>query len=420
MFDYQISDHFDYLAPDFTDLFERSNASAFQHPQWLTKLQSYMAKHSKAEGITLTIREQATGRLVLVLPMLRRRKGVLRILEFANLGFVDYASSIYDPTRLHFLLQQKDLPKRIAALLPAYDLLWIKHIQTPDLILSHLFGKAERLEAGFSSHRTCFNGSFEDWQQKNMSKKRRGNLRRARKALGEQGSVSTRLLECEEEIETAFKALQAFRHQRFSNQAQNEWIQDPEVCAVYIELAKSGLKDGTARTYQLMVGEDIAAVGFGLCHRNDFVYLLPGADYENYARFSPGLVLLEDMIKSLINDGFCGFDFSIGDEAYKTKFGTRANAIHTLAKAETWLGQCAMAAARLMKNRTDNMSKRELLALALPPKKKAWLDKPAMLQNDALACVADQLRPAADNRLLTRPQYLEVATPLSPQEGKVA
>ncbi len=350
-FQCSIISEFDFSSAEYQELYTASNASVFQEPSWLEKLQAYARNSAHGQSHTLIIREQLSQRLILVLPLLLRRIGPLRLVEFLNMGFVDYADPIYDPTFRDELLRHSDiLSADIKSILPSHDLLWIKHIRLQDQVLVRLFPSGQIFDADFDSHRTELTGSFEDWRKQTLSKKRRGNLRRARQKLQEQGQLTSQLVRDPDEIENAFKSLRAFRHLRFSENRRTERMQDPTVHDFYVQLAQQGAKDGSARTYQLLLDGECIAVTFGLCHEGDYVYLLPGADFARYGRFSPGAILLEDMISDLMKDGVSGFDFSIGDEGYKMQFGTYPVAIQTLARPKTLIGQFAFRAIKLLKH----------------------------------------------------------------------
>lgn len=346
-----IVSEFDFSSDEYQALYAVSDATVFQQPSWLEKLQTHACSTALGKVQTLLIREQDTQQLILALPLLLRRKGPLRLLEFLNMGFVDYAASIYNTAFLDELIRQSGaLSAEIDSILPSHDLLWIKHIHATDQILLHLFPKAHQLNANFDSHRTELTGSFEDWRKKTMSKKRRGNLRRARQKLLEEGSLRSQLVSNPDEIMRAFSSLRAFRHLRFSENRRTEHMQNQSVFEFYLHLAQQGARDGSTRTYQLLLDDVCIAVAFGLCHEEEYIYLLPGADFKRYGRHSPGVILLEDMICDLMKDGFGGFDFSIGDEAYKMQFGTYPVAIQTLARPQTLTGHGVLRSIKFLKN----------------------------------------------------------------------
>ena len=65
-------------------------------PLWLDRLYARLVPHVGAQPLIVTVRSRADGRLVMVLPLLRQRRGAMRVVEFADLRVSDYASPVCD------------------------------------------------------------------------------------------------------------------------------------------------------------------------------------------------------------------------------------------------------------------------------------------------------------------------------------
>ena len=85
MFLVQAEHSFDFLSAEYAELFSRSHATAFQSPLWLDRLYTRLVPHVGAQPLIVTVRARADGRLVMVLPLLRQRRGAMRVVEFADL-----------------------------------------------------------------------------------------------------------------------------------------------------------------------------------------------------------------------------------------------------------------------------------------------------------------------------------------------
>jgi len=83
-FNIAIEQGFDFLSPDYAELFDNSAATAFQHPLWLDTLYTRLASHAGATPLVVVVRHRATGALAMVLPLLRIRRGPIRTVEFAT------------------------------------------------------------------------------------------------------------------------------------------------------------------------------------------------------------------------------------------------------------------------------------------------------------------------------------------------
>ena len=96
MFDVAVDNSFDFRSAEYAELFNRSAATAFQHPIWLAQLYERLIKLSRAEPLIIVVRNSADRRLAMVLPLIRRRYAILRAVEFADLRVSDYVSPVAD------------------------------------------------------------------------------------------------------------------------------------------------------------------------------------------------------------------------------------------------------------------------------------------------------------------------------------
>ena len=75
---------FPFLGRKYAALYEAAEATAFQHPVWLHSFYRHVAPEADAEPVILSFRDG--GELSGVVPMIRRRKNGLRLLETTDLG----------------------------------------------------------------------------------------------------------------------------------------------------------------------------------------------------------------------------------------------------------------------------------------------------------------------------------------------
>ncbi|MBA4781986.1 MAG: GNAT family N-acetyltransferase [Rhizobiales bacterium] len=342
---------FDFSSAAFRALFEKSGASAFQHALWQQAMARHVAALRGAEPCTLVISATPGAAPCFVLPLIRRRIGPFRVLEYANFGLVDYAAPVIDPACQESLLADPELPAAIRSALPRHDLLWIKHIRTRDCAFAALFAKARLIPAGFSGHAAELGDEFATWRLQGLSANRRGHINRKRKAMAREGAVHFAILSDPQEIERAFASLRAFRARRFEAEKGHDYMQNAASFRFYRDLAISGAQSGFALSARLSLNDVPVAVVFGLLERGRYYYLLPGADYARFGAFSPGQVMLDHLIEAVIDRGGRVFDFTIGDEGYKASFGTVAEPIATLAEPRGALARLGLPLALWLRER---------------------------------------------------------------------
>jgi len=327
---------FDFRAGEYARLFARSNATPFQHPLWLDHLYAVLAPSRSAEPIVVTVREQRSAELKLVLPLIRRQKNAVTLLETTDLGVSDYAAPVVE---LGWQVPA-GLPEKLHAVLPPHDLMRIRPIRSETVELWRACLGGEPVGLDFSAHAVALSADYRAWRGQTLERGFAKYLDRRKKRFLKESGAGLRLLTGREEIAHGIETLRRRRAGRFVGDP----IQEGPVAEFYKAVAIEGSAAGLARTYALtLAGEEIGHI-FGVTGNGRFHYLLIGCDYERHGRHSPGLVAYDLIIEDWIAAGGTAFDFTIGDEPFKRDFGTQATAMFMLGAAPTWRGRLARAA----------------------------------------------------------------------------
>ena len=306
---------FDFQAPAYRSLFRRSHASAFQHPDWLTAFYRHIAPAHGWEPLVICC--HAAGRLVLVVPLVRRRAKCGTVVEYAFGGVTDYACAIADPAWLS--TTKARLAPSFAEAVGPCDRLQIEPVRQDHLqTWSALLDSVPR-SLSFAAHPVSVERPFANWRRKVFSERRRSGLDRKARRLTKTASVCLEIASGPN-IQEALTKLQTFRRDRFTGDP----IQDEHGFRFYLEVAKRGALTGLARTYTLAHGGRTMAILFGIIDRERFCYLLLGCDYDRYERYSPGIMMLNHVMENWAENGGQVFDFTIGDEPFKRTFGCQS------------------------------------------------------------------------------------------------
>src|SRR5262249_26332314 len=142
---------FDFAGADYRALHANSDATVFQSPAWLDALHRDVAPTFGATQATMTVRDQ-DGRLMMVLPLVRRRQHGATVLEFADFGLCDYNAAVCDLDDVALLDLDATLPQRIAAALPRHDLMAFTKMTREDPLLRRLFPDTSRAQMRFSAY----------------------------------------------------------------------------------------------------------------------------------------------------------------------------------------------------------------------------------------------------------------------------
>lgn len=337
MTEFRQENQFDFNGAEYGDIFACSNASAFQSPTWLISFYDVLAPHRGAEKLVITLR--GSDGLLAVIPLIRRRKSGLTLIEATDLGVSDYASPVFSDAGRLALKTNPDLAEKFIKSLGPHDIIRIQpalpdHAKDWQLLLS-----CEPEQSGFGAHAVALAPPFDAWRNENLDRKLSGMVARKGRRWKKQHQVVLERLEDGASIAKAIKNLARLRQTRF----EGDPIQTPEVEEFYSVVATRGAENGLAETWLLTSDGSIAGILFGLTHAGRFYYLLIGADYDNHGRHSPGLQMYDWIIEDWMKRGGTSFDFTIGDEPFKMQFGTSASPMSRFLLANSLKGRLAMA-----------------------------------------------------------------------------
>lgn len=336
MVELKLDNSFDFLSDEYGALFARADATGFQSAVWLDGFYRQLAPHRSAEPLIVTLRDE--GGLVGVIPLIRRRKSGLLLVESTDLGVSDYAAPVLGKEARDWLSSQRSLSNQLARAIGAHDIVRIQPILPEHVdVWQMLFGCAAE-DADFSAHAVALKPPFDEWRERRLDRKLSGMVARKGKRWKKQHRVELERLQDPGAITLAIKNLARLRKGRFDGDP----IQQDPVEHFYAEVAARGAANGVCETWMLTSDGEIAAILFGLTHQGTFCYLLIGADYDNHGRHSPGLQMYDWIIEDWMARGGTSFDFTIGDEPFKMQFGTSAKPMSRLLKANSLKGTAAM------------------------------------------------------------------------------
>jgi CelD/BcsL family acetyltransferase involved in cellulose biosynthesis len=322
---------FDFLSSEYRKLFEASGATAFQHPVWLDTFYRTMTAPHGAEKLVVTGRDPATAALLFLLPLLRRRRSGVTVVEAAHLGVGDYAHPVVSPE-----LRFRDFAPAVVAVLPRHDVVNIRPIRDEAVALWSAFLPGRRSRLDYSAHAAELSAPFAGWRDKAYEPSFAKYLDRKKRRFLKSGKVE--LLRVDRDFLGAIELIASIRTGRF----EDDILQNGFAREFYADVAANGRE--FARIYQLKLDGADVAQAFGLVLGGRFYYVLIGADYERFGKHSPGLVLYDLLIEEWIKEGGAVFDFTISDEAFKRDFGTAATPMHALVEAATLKGRLALSA----------------------------------------------------------------------------
>jgi CelD/BcsL family acetyltransferase involved in cellulose biosynthesis len=311
---------FDFNSSEYASLYRESRATAFQAPLWLAGIHNLVMPSTGAEPVTITGRS-GDGRLVLVVPLMRRRHRGLYRIEFAGSELCDYQRAVYRPSDTTLLQNDPTLAQRISWYLMPCDLIRLDKLDGNDHVLRALFPRAHQAVMRVGTYPSILGQEWEPWRSSNMDQDFRRYLDKTRRKLGRSGELHFCQVDEEDELTRIFESARSFRASRFKELGACDITAHDGVFGFYRKTAIEGVHQGTASTFCLYIDRRPIAVMFGPRDDRTFWLVWVAFDTTQYRKYSVGLLATEDAIRTCIQMGLSIFDFTIGDHPYKLQFG---------------------------------------------------------------------------------------------------
>jgi CelD/BcsL family acetyltransferase involved in cellulose biosynthesis len=271
----------------------------------------------------------------MLLPLVRRRYGTLRAIEFADFGVSDYASPVAPDHEGTALLADRNACARIRAAMKPFDVLRIQKLREDTLPLERLLGTRDRVAMPMSAHAVPLGSDYAAWRAEKISASYRKELDKKSRQLNRKGKIAFACVSDPDAIRATFEKMKAYRGPRFGD---GDLLQNPTYFDFYLDVA---MQRGLARLYSLTLdGSPIAGV-LGLSHNGRFLVILSGFDLANHKNQSLGSLTFELVAQHCIEMGDTVLDFTIGDEPYKSLFGAEATPVYQISRSGSLLGAVA-------------------------------------------------------------------------------
>ena len=311
------------LTPSWKALLARSDADpVFLHPIFLQCWWRAFGDHGRRQLHLLVLREG--NEIIAIAPLMRKRfpcglQG-LEIISTESQGHGDYGGLIYP----------RDRPDLLAELLvhlrqtTGWHWLRLRHIPARTQLKHHLALAAVAAKLVMHERHLVdcpfitLPGTYEE-MARSLSKSLRYDLRSKSARLKRLGRLDFKAYRHGHEILPLLPDLYEMHIKRWAAQGS---VFSRTDYRLYVELlAREFAPTGYLHFSGLFLKDRPIALHLGFATESRFYYYRPAYDLD-YASYSPGTILLNQLVESSIVDGVSCFDFLLGDEAYKLKWAT--------------------------------------------------------------------------------------------------
>ena len=314
----------------------------FQDRRWLDAWYQAFAGFHDVEPLIAIVFDTTTSRPVALFPLVRRARRGIRIVEFADYNLTDYNAPLLHATALRDAAavrrMWRDLLAALKRLPGGADLVRLRKMPF------ELDGRPNPLtllpatSASFLNANVVTIGDDFDAYRRSLERTVRKELERSWRVFTRHPGAAFRIATGHDEALRVLSAMETQQDARMRHLGLKFMLNDETCAAFYRGLVSDNLESGYAVLTALTVGEEVVATLLGVRHGSRYVMVRISNAGDNWSNCSPGRLIIERTMAALHGDGVRHFDFSIGNYAYKRRFGVVPVALAELTVALSWRG----------------------------------------------------------------------------------
>jgi CelD/BcsL family acetyltransferase involved in cellulose biosynthesis len=314
----------------------------FQHSQWIEGWYGAFANLRGIVPLIAVITEASTGERAALLPLIARRQDGIRIVEFADLDLTDYNAPVLGPAAPRDAKSTcrmwRDLRAALRTVPGGADLVRLRKLP------ADLDGRPNPLAMLDGAGPCSLNGNlvitgedFDAWRHR-LERTTRKELERSWRVFTRHPEAGFRLAADANEALTILATTELQQGTRMQSLGLNFILNEERCAGFYRGLVRDGTASGYAVVSALTACEEIVATLLGLRIGSRYVMIRISNAGGKWSNCSPGRLIIERTMAALHADGVREFDFSIGNYAYKRRFGVTRTALVDLSAALSWRG----------------------------------------------------------------------------------
>lgn len=317
-------------------------STPFQHPQWYDAWYSAFAGAREVQPLIAIVTDAATGEQAALVPLIRRRQGYLAIVEFADLNLTDYNAPILgsaaprDAKAAHAMW--RSLLTALRRMPHAADLIRFRKLPVDLSGKPNPFALLDAAGPGLLNGNLVTTGEDYDAWRYTLVKVVRTELQRSWRVFTRDPAASFAIVTDTDEALRILSTTEVQQDARMRSLGVNYMLNDATCAAFYRKLVRDGVGKGYALVSVLRAGDEIVATLLGIRTGSRYVMIRVSNAGRKWSNCSPGRLIIERTMAALHQDGVREFDFSVGNYAYKRRFGVKRLPLVDVSAALSWRG----------------------------------------------------------------------------------
>ena len=317
-------------------------STPFQDSRWLEAWYEAFADSTDVQPLIAIVTDAATGELAALLPLILRPHKGIRLVEFADLALTDYNAPLLGEGRPRDAAAARtlwrDLTAALSRLPDGCDLIRLRKMPAE---LGQLPNPLALVDGAgpcpLNGNVVTTGDDFDAWRH-SLEKAVRKELERSWRVFTRDPAATFKIVTDKNERLRMLSAMELQQGTRMQHLGLNFVLNGGACTAFYRRLVGAGVGDGYAVVSALTVGEEVVATLLGIRSGSRYVMVRISHAGEKWSNCSPGRLVIERTMAALHAHGVREFDFSVGNYAYKRRFGVRRIALVDLSAALSWRG----------------------------------------------------------------------------------
>jgi CelD/BcsL family acetyltransferase involved in cellulose biosynthesis len=310
--------------------------TAFQHPLWFD---AWYGAFKNVSPLIAMVGDAATGRKLALLPLIRHVRHGVRIVEFADLNVTDYNAPVLRPGVTFDMAEARAVSRALLSKLRevsgGVDLVRLRKM--PGRIAGGINPLALLGREGSSSLNGNIIETGDDFDIYRSSIKRI-QMARYWRVFSRSPGAAFRMIGSVDEALKIVDALDAQQQARMQKLGLEFVLNDNIHGGFYRDLVRRGLPEGYVIVSTLTCDEAVVATMLGIRHGDYFAVLRISNAGACWSHCSPSKLVVERTMAALHEQGVRRFDFSVGNYAFKRRFGATQIPLTDASIALGWRG----------------------------------------------------------------------------------
>lgn len=291
-----------------------SNPYVFQTYDWNAYWYSRVGVHGNSLQLCIVV-VSSGGKPVALFPIGICVRYGFRTMEFLGGYLSDYNAPLFQ----HQIVTKetlKEIWRCVESVLPRHDLL--RFSRMPGLIedKKNLFVDILEAKRESISHSANLNKGWDCFSEKLPERFKKDNAR-MRRRLSELGVLKFKVIDEAGAFSKVIDQLLELKERRYIETGVRNILANAGVRRFYEQSFSLNGASVKPHLAGLFLNDKLIAGHWGLLYANRYYYLVPCYATGQWAKYSPGRLLLENLVEWSAKNNIEIFDFTVGGEAYK-------------------------------------------------------------------------------------------------------